>query len=346
MGRLRTTQKAALSTAASVALLSAIPLAAIWYYAGNLPVWPGLAAVLFLFGATYLLSKHFLSEALYKKLNPVYRFLFNTDYKKSASRSEKNILVEGAEENVREWALIRSKEISELKQTEKYRKEFLGNVSHELKTPIFNMQGYVLTLLDGGLEDPSINRLYLERCEKSINRMISIVEDLESISRLESGELQLEFETFNLLNLVRESFEMQEMQARSRDISLILEVERDFVPMVRADRKRIMEVLNNLIVNSIKYGKRKGKTVVSFVNTEDKIIVQIADNGMGIAEKDQTRIFERFYRTDKSRSRDQGGTGLGLSIVKHIIMAHNQDIQLQSKPDQGSVFSFSLDKGA
>lgn len=345
MGHLRTTQKAALSTAASVALLSAIPLAAIWYYAGNLPIWPGMAVVLFLFGATYGLSKHFLSEALYKKLNPVYRFLFNTDYKKSASRSEKNILVEGAEENVREWALIRSKEISELKQTEKYRKEFLGNVSHELKTPIFNMQGYVLTLLDGGLEDPSINRLYLERCEKSINRMISIVEDLESISRLESGELQLEFETFNLLNLVRESFEMQEMQARSRDISLILEVERDFVPMVRADRKRIMEVLNNLIVNSIKYGKRKGKTVVSFVNTEDKIIVQIADNGMGIAEKDQTRIFERFYRTDKSRSRDQGGTGLGLSIVKHIIMAHNQDIQLQSKPDQGTVFSFSLDKG-
>ena len=256
-----------------------------------------------------------------------------------------HILVEEVEENVKEWAQTRSKEISELKQTEKYRKEFLGNVSHELKTPIFNMQGYVLTLLDGGLDDPSINRLYLERCEKSINRMINIVEDLESISRLESGELQLVYETFNLVALVRESFEIQEMQASSREISLTLEVERDFVPMVRADRKRIMEVVNNLLINSIKYGKRKGKTVVSFVNTEDKIIVQIADNGMGIAEKDQTRIFERFYRTDKSRSRDQGGTGLGLSIVKHIIMAHNQNIQVQSKPDQGSVFSFSLDKG-
>ena len=345
MSRLRTTQKAALSTATTVALLSLLPLAAIWYYAGNLPLWLGTATVVLLFMATYGVSKHFLSDALYKKLNPVYRFLFNTDYKKTPSRSERHILVEGVEQNVKEWAQIRSKEISELKQTEKYRKEFLGNVSHELKTPIFNMQGYVLTLLDGGLDDPSINRLYLERCEKSINRMINIVEDLESISRLESGELQLVYETFNLVALVRESFEIQEMQASSREISLILEVERDFVPIVRADRKRIMEVINNLIINSIKYGKRKGKTVVSFVNTEDKIIVQIADNGMGIAEKDQTRIFERFYRTDKSRSRDQGGTGLGLSIVKHIIMAHNQNIQVQSKPDQGSVFSFSLDKG-
>ncbi len=345
MSRLRTTQKAALSTASVVALLSLLPLTAIWYYAGNLPLWPGTATVVLLFMVTYGVSKHFLSDALYKKLNPVYRFLFNTDYKKRPSRSERHILVEEVEENVKEWAQTRSKEISELKQTEKYRKEFLGNVSHELKTPIFNMQGYVLTLLDGGLDDPSINRLYLERCEKSINRMINIVEDLESISRLESGELQLVYETFNLVALVRESFEIQEMQASSREISLTLEVERDFVPMVRADRKRIMEVVNNLLINSIKYGKRKGKTVVSFVNTEDKIIVQIADNGMGIAEKDQTRIFERFYRTDKSRSRDQGGTGLGLSIVKHIIMAHNQNIQVQSKPDQGSVFSFSLDKG-
>lgn len=345
MSRLRTTQKAALSTATAVAFLSVIPLSAISYYTGNLPLWTAVATLLFLFLTVYVVAKQFLSDALYKKLNPVYRFLFNADYKKQPSRSEQHKMVEGVEEDVKEWAQTRSKEISELKQTEKYRKEFLGNVSHELKTPIFNMQGYVLTLLDGGLEDPLINRLYLERCEKSINRMINVVEDLESISRLESGELQLEYETFNLLSLVRESFEMQEMQARSRNISLILEVERDFVPMVRADRKRIMEVLNNLIINSIKYGKQKGKTVVSFVNTEDKIIVQIADNGMGIAEKDQTRVFERFYRTDKSRSRDQGGTGLGLSIVKHIIMAHNQDIQLQSKPDQGTVFSFSLDKG-
>ena len=344
MRRKNATHRTALRIAIIVTAVSLIPFAAIWYYSTGIPTWVLPVSVIFMFFTTFLSAEYLVSRALYQKLNPVYRFLFNTDYSKIPSRKERSRLVDNVEENVRNQAETRSNEILELKQNAKYRKEFIGNVSHELKTPIFNIQGYVLTLLDGGLEDPSINRLYLERCEKSINRMVNIVDDLISISKLESEELSLQYEKFNLIPLVKEIFELQDIQAKTRNISLVFKTDPGIKPIVYADRKNIMEALNNLIDNSIKYGKKKGCTTVSFVDTEDKIIVQVADNGVGIAEKDQSRIFERFFRTDKSRSRDQGGTGLGLSIVKHIIEAHNQTVHLQSEPEQGSVFSFSLDK--
>jgi two-component system phosphate regulon sensor histidine kinase PhoR len=256
----------------------------------------------------------------------------------------KTDIIKQVKSDVEDWENNKKTEIDQLKQLEKYRREFLGNVSHELKTPIFNIQGYILTLLDGGLEDPSINRLYLERSEKSINRMINIVEDLESISRLESGELKLEMENFDIVALVNEVCEMQEMLTEKYKISLEMEINSGKQWMVNADKKRITEVLNNLIVNSIKYGKKNGKTKVSVFDMDDRLLIEVSDTGIGIAEKDIPRIFERFYRSDKSRSRDHGGTGLGLSIVKHIIEAHRQTLNVRSKLGEGSSFSFTLNK--
>jgi len=298
------------------------------------------------FALIYFIATYFLKLFLFEKINPLYRTIFSSNLtgRKKEYWNDRDIL-KRVKSEVEDWALNKKQEIAELKQLEKYRREFLGNVSHELKTPIFNIQGYILTLLDGGLEDSSINRLYLERTEKSINRMINIVEDLESISRLESGELKLQYESFDIEQLVDEVFELQEMLAKKLQITLLCSNKLDKILWVYADKKRITEVLNNLVVNSIKYGKKNGKTIVTFYDIGEEIMIEVTDSGIGIAEKDQLRIFERFYRTDKSRSRDQGGTGLGLSIVKHIIEAHNQTINVRSKFGEGSTFSFSLKKG-
>lgn len=299
-----------------------------------------------LFTLVYFVVYYMLSEFIYEKINPIYKTLNNfnlgrRDFRKALE--EKGIIAK-VESDVSDWAKNKSKEIDQLKQLEKYRREFLGNVSHELKTPIFNIQGYILTLLDGGLEDPAINRAYLERTEKSINRMISIVEDLESISRLESGELKLDLEEFNIAGLVEDVYEMQDMLAKRYKVKLMFGKGHDKPIRVIADRKRMVEAINNLVVNSIKYSRPGGKTVISFTDIGDQVLIEIADNGIGIAEKDLPRVFERFYRVDKSRSRDQGGTGLGLSIVKHIMEAHNTTIHVQSKLGEGTTFTFALDK--
>ena len=238
-----------------------------------------------------------------------------------------------------------SEEIKKLRKTEKYRKDFLGNVSHELKTPIFNIQGYILTLLDGGIDDDSINKLYLKRAERSTNRLINIVEDLDAIARLESGGFKLNLESFNLVKVVEEVLEYQEMQAREKGIKIGFDGSYGKPIRVRADKKRIMEVIGNLVSNSIKYGRDGGKTTIGFLDTGENILVDITDNGIGMDEKNLPRIFERFYRVDKSRSRESGGTGLGLSIVKHIVQAHNQTITVRSRVGQGTTFLFSLDKG-
>lgn len=305
---------------------------------------PIILGVVFLF--TYFIIYYFLSDFIYEKINPIYKTIHNLalgrkDFRKAMETRDQVLTVEN---DVSHWALKKSEEIDQLKQLEKYRREFLGNVSHELKTPIFNIQGYILTLLDGGLEDPAVNRQYLERTEKSINRLINIIDDLESISRLESGELKLSFENFNIVNLVEDVFEMQEMLARRYGVKLQFEKGHEKMIRVYADRKRIVEAVNNLIVNAVKYSKPGGTITVSFVDIGDQVLVEIADTGIGIAEKDLPRIFERFYRVDKSRSREQGGTGLGLAIVKHIIEAHQQLVQVQSKLGEGSSFTFTLQK--
>jgi two-component system phosphate regulon sensor histidine kinase PhoR len=238
-------------------------------------------------------------------------------------------------------------EIARLKESEKYRKEFLGNVSHELKTPLFTLQGYITTLLDGAIDDPAINVRYLERSEKAVDRMISIVTDLEEISKLELGNLQLKQERFDVAGLVREIVDDASIEADRQGVAIRVGNDPD-APQppvwVTADRKYIGQVVTNLVMNSIKYGHPGGHTKISFVDMFDSVMIEVADDGIGIAAEDLPRVFERFYRTDKSRSREMGGTGLGLSITKHILEAHGRQITLRSQPEQGSTFSFTLSK--
>ncbi len=233
-------------------------------------------------------------------------------------------------------------EIQTLKTLEKYRREFFGNVSHELKTPIFNIQGYVETLIDGALYDKTVNKKYLKRTSKSIDRLIYIIKDLESISQLESEELNLEISDWKLKTLIAEVLEQFEIKAKKKKIKLLHDKKSTNV-MVRGDKDKISQVLSNLISNSIKYGKHGGVTKLGLYQTSEKSMVFIKDNGIGIAEKNINRLFERFYRVDKSRSREQGGTGLGLAIVKHIIEAHNQVVNVKSKVGKGTEFSFSIE---
>jgi two-component system phosphate regulon sensor histidine kinase PhoR len=227
---------------------------------------------------------------------------------------------------------------------ETYRKEYLGNVSHELKTPIFNIQGYVSTLIDGGIYDESINIEYLKKADKSVDRMIHIIDDLETISQLESGSLYLEKEKFDLVALTKDVSDQIELSATKKNISIHISEDSKKSIKVIADKFRIRQVFVNLITNSIKYGRDGGKTLIRFRVIEDKAIVEISDDGIGIESQHLPRLFERFYRVDKGRSREQGGTGLGLSIVKHILEAHEQVIEVESQVGVGTTFRFTLSK--
>lgn len=309
--------------------------------------WTPIIGAFIISFATSLLMLFFVNVFLIRKINDLWVTV--KQYREQSDKPSNNLLYNGNEiENLNleivAWAEDRKEEIERLKKLEVYRKEFLGNVSHELKTPIFNIQGYVLTLLDGGLEDPSINRNYLIRAEKSVDRMITIIEDLEAISQLETGELQLEIERFDLGALMKDVIDAQEMKATEKGIMLTMPEESKPL-FVIGDRFRIRQVIVNLIVNSVKYGKEYGETKIRFYDVGDTVLIEIADNGIGIAKKHLPRLFERFYRVDKGRSREQGGTGLGLAIVKHIIEAHNQTIEVMSTEGVGTVFSFMLKKG-
>lgn len=304
--------------------------------------------VLFLFFLiAYFLIQRTLNRFISEKIKPIYKIInYIPQEGKEAKLNLKSNSMEmsDVEHDVEEWAHHQLQEIERLKELERYRKDFVGNVSHELKTPIFNIQGYILTLLEGGLEDPHINKLYLTRSEKSIDRMISIVEDLESINKLETGELKPHFAVFDIVKAVEEVFELEYRLSKERKISLQMTNKPEKPILVYADRKRIFEVLTNLVSNGLKYGKKKGFIKVAFYDFDQKLMVEVSDNGIGIEKKDLSRVFERFYRVDKSRSREQGGTGLGLSIVKHIIEAHKQTINVQSVIDEGTTFTFTLEK--
>lgn len=305
-----------------------------------------LLAGLLVFICIFIIVQHLLNAFVFEKINPIYKTIHNLTLpeKGLGNDLEERDIISEVNREVLQWANTKSREIDKLKEMEVYRKEFLGNVSHELKTPIFNIQGYVLTLLDGGLDDPAVNRKYLERTEKSVDRLISIVADLESISKLESKVLKLDIEKLNIVQLVEDVYEAQEMRAKKREIKLIFDRKYEKPIWVLADRKRVTQALTNLIVNSIYYGKAGGRTMISFSDMFDTILVEVNDDGIGIDKKDLPRIFERFYRVDKSRSRDQGGTGLGLAIVKHIIEAHNQTINVRSNLNEGTSFVFTLKK--
>lgn len=296
---------------------------------------------------SFFLVLFILNRYINDKIKPIYKTI-----REVPVSGKKNKLIEtisttniaDVQKEVEEWAKNQTQEITRLKDLERYRKEFVGNVSHELKTPIFNIQGYVLTLLEGGIDDPKINKLYLQRTEKSIDRMISIVADLESITKLESGELKINMADFDMVKLTEDVFELAQMLANERTISLQFATRIDKPVMVRADKKRIMEVMNNLVGNGIKYGKKRGFVKVGFYDLHETIMIEVSDNGIGMDKNDLYRIFERFYRVDKSRSREQGGTGLGLSIVKHIIEAHDQTINVKSVIDKGTTFTYTLEK--
>ena len=237
---------------------------------------------------------------------------------------------------------LREKEVKHFENLDSYRKEYLGNVSHELKTPVFNIQGYIDTLIHGGLEDENINLDYLKRAEKSTDRLINIIDDLETITQLESGGLHLDMDNFDIAHLCKDIYAALEINAAKRNIKLELARKYDKPIMVKADKFRIRQVLVNLVTNSIKYGKDNGTTTIALNFLNNDVVVDISDNGDGIDEEHLPRIFERFYRIDKGRSREQGGTGLGLSIVKHIIEAHEKSIKVESRRGQGTTFTFSL----
>ncbi|MFO8001854.1 MAG: ATP-binding protein [Marinilabilia sp.] len=295
-------------------------------------------------GIVFSAVNYFINLFIYAKIKPIYKTIHNFKPGIKETNGGENDIFSQVNREVAEWMKGKTMEIQQLKQLERYRKDFIGNVSHELKTPIFNIQGYILTLLEGGIDDPGINMLYLKRTEKSIDRMISIIDDLEAISKLESGELDLDITRFNLYQLVEEVFDLQEVRAEKKNLKLTFGRSADRNVQVMADKPRIFQVVSNLVVNSINYGKEGGRTTVSFYDMDNLVLVEVRDNGIGISRRDLPRIFERFYRADKSRSREQGGTGLGLAIVKHIIEAHKQTINVNSTPGKGTSFTFTLEK--
>tara|TARA_Y100001954_G_C15817863_1_gene608469 strand:+ start:1405 stop:2403 length:999 start_codon:yes stop_codon:yes gene_type:complete len=295
-----------------------------------------LISALCSFVVSYLMIKNF----FYEKIRVIYKSI----YKFKGTSKVKELDIDIVEQEAEEWADAKEEELLQMKKDENYRREFIGNVSHELKTPIFNIQGYVQTLIDGGINDEEINLKYLKRANKSVDRMINIVEDLEVISRLETEQSELDISAFNIIDLVKEVFDQLEM--RANEMSIKLEVNNESSSnFVMGDRDKIQQVFTNLISNSIKYGKKGGKTRVRFFDMEKNILIEVADNGIGIDEDKLGRLFERFYRVDKNRSREIGGTGLGLAIVKHILEGHNQQINVRSTKGVGSTFSFILEKG-
>lgn len=299
------------------------------------------------FTASYVSFRFVVEKFIYRKIKLIYR----TIHKLKLGKGEKNNkfdfntdVLNQVKDEVELWDKTNQKEIDRLKDLKNYQREFVGNVSHELKTPIFNIQGYLLTLLEGALDDPEINEKYLQKANKSVDRMITLVEDLDEITKLESGIIEMHLAKIDLVELINDVIGALEMRAKQNNIV----VKFDSPPLkpiwVNADQDRINQVLVNLIVNSIRYGKEGGETLIKLFDMHDNILVEVADNGMGIAEEHLPRLFERFYRTDKGRDRGSGGTGLGLAIVKHIIEAHDQTINVRSTVGVGSTFSFTLKK--
>ena len=309
--------------------------------------WLVLAASLLVFVAVSLFALWLIVKYVAYKLRPIYSMVLSREVHTGDVAAElKDKKVDDVSSELSTWAEDNDREIARLKEAEKFRKQYLGNVAHELKTPIFNIQGYISTLLDGGLEDEVINRKYLEYAERSVERMINILGDLDTISRLDSDMNQMRPESFDMVALCKEIAEQAEIEASKREISIIVKGA-DNLPSrcwVSADKFYIGQVLENLIVNSIRYGKQNGTTKITCRDMLDKVLIEVEDDGIGIAKSDLPRVFERFYRTDKGRSREQGGTGLGLAIVKHIIENHGERVSVRSELGKGSTFTFTLPK--
>lgn len=328
------------------ALALAIPIA-LGIYIFKPVWWIALSSFVVIFLGSYGLILYTLQNFIYRKIKLIYKFIYQTKASKKEEFYYKNILpqksIDEVKDDVESWAEQRKAEIEMLQQNEVYRKEFLQNLSHELKTPIFAIQGYVDTLINGALDNPEVNKKFLQSTSRNIDRLVNLVDDLDAISKLESGEQLLLKDSFVIQDLLKEVYESLSMKADEKQIKCIIKKGCELPLTVFADKEKIRQVFINLVDNAIKYGKQHGTIESSFYKVDGaRMLIEISDDGSGISEEHLHRIFERFYRTDLARSRKVGGSGLGLSICKHIIEAHGQTIHVRSKTDVGSTFGFTL----
>jgi len=303
-----------------------------------------ILSVLVLFLVSFFIIQYRAEHFIYRRLKKIYEevsILNAKDLKRENATTD----IDQLSKSMQKYVDGKRLEIKNLTERDSFRRDFLGNVAHELKTPLFTVQGYILTLLEGAINDKKIRAKYLERANKGVERLTAVIKDLDMIAKLENEGLKLKIELFNILELIQNVFDLFEMKAKKRNISLLFDKVYEFPVFVKGDIEKIEQVLINLIVNSIKYGKPNGSTIVAIESYNDKkFIIKVIDNGEGIKQEHLSRLFERFYRVDQSRSREQGGSGLGLSIVKHIVEAHNENILLKSTYGEGSEFSFTIEK--
>lgn len=334
----------AVTTSLLIALFSTLGLALFLYaLVDRISVWL-LLHFLLLFILSFCIIQYRVEKFIYFRIKKIYkdvRILNEKDFPKPFITTD----LEALTLEVERYVSNKKTEIETLNIRENYRKEFMGNISHELKTPLFTVQSYILTLLDGALQDKKVRKEYLKRASKGVDRLTYIVRELDMIAKLEVGGLVLNKDRFNIIELIQNIFDLLEMKAARKNITLVFDKKYKEAIFVNADRERIEQVLTNLIVNSIKYGKQDGTTEVGIDNiVKNKVLVRVTDNGEGIVKENLPRLFERFYRVDKSGSRKEGGSGLGLSIVKHIVEAHKEKIYVESQFGIGSEFSFTLEK--
>jgi two-component system phosphate regulon sensor histidine kinase PhoR len=297
---------------------------------------------------SYLVFYYLIERFVYGKIKLIYKLIHNLklgkDLKDALGEYVSADPINDVELEVKEWARDKKSEIDQLKDQEKFRREFLSNISHELKTPLFAIQGYIEALQEGDIEDPEMTKQFLEKASRNVDRLAFFIKDLDAISKLESGEIPVHYDRFNVVDLINEVIDSLELKAKKYNITLNFKEKYHSPTWVNADREKIRQVFVNLIDNSFKYGKSGGNTSIKTFELHDQILVEITDDGIGIEEKFLPRLFERFYRTDKSRSRQIGGSGLGLAIVKHIIEAHEQTITVRSTENIGSTFGFTLQR--
>lgn len=343
--RLKKSYKFAFRSSLLISCVLTAVIATFLYFYDNVFSWIGLGILTLLsFLISFVILQVRVQKFIYRRIKKIYD---DVSLLESSSLLSRPITTDmrTLTEEIEKFAKDKKIEIDTLRIQEEYRKDFLGNVSHELKTPLFTVQGYILTLLDGAMDDKKLLKKYLQRANKGVERLIYIIKDLDLITKLEVGDLHLDLGDFDIIELIESVFDLLEMKASKKNISFTFDMDYQEPIWVRADREKIQQVITNLLVNSLKYGHRDGTTEVSVENLiKNKVIVRVTDNGEGIPAEHLTRIFERFYRVDKSGSRKEGGSGLGLSIVKHIIEAHGEKIYVESVPEVGSEFSFTLEK--
>ncbi len=301
------------------------------------------------FVTSFLVFYYLLEKYIYTKIKLIYKLIHNLklgkDLKEALGEYKSSDPIGDVEQEVKEWAGAKKREIDLLKKQEQFRKEFLSNVSHEFKTPLFAIQGYIETLQDCLTDDPEMAMKFLRKAENNVERLSYLINDLDSISKLETGEMPINYEKFDFVPLAKEVMDGLEDSATSHNIKLSFKEKYAAPTLVNADREKVRQILINLLQNSIKYGNDNGSTAIKIFELHDQYLIEVTDDGIGIEEKHLTRLFERFYRIDSHRSRKEGGTGLGLAIVKHILEAHQQTISVRSTPNIGTTFAFTLEKG-